>query len=101
MNQTRLLVTLPDSACASRVKHLLDAQAPGCEVLGEPKDCSQAARCRWLAQLPPHQVGEVQALLSEAVGVLERSRQAFKSAQLAQLRRTLMGALKNLSDNPE
>lgn len=101
MNQTRLLVSLPDPECASRVKRLLDTQAPGCEVLGEPNDCSQAAQCRWLEELPSRQLGEVQALLSEAVTVLERSRQAFKSAQLAQLRRTLMGALKNLSDNSE
>lgn len=99
MNQTHLLVTLPDTACPSRVKALLHALAPGCEVLCEPNDCSQAAQCRWLQELPPHQLGEVQALLNEAVAVLERSRQAFKSAQLAQLRKTLMEALKGLSDD--
>ena len=73
MNQTRLLVTLPNSQCVSRVRQLLHAQAPGCEVLGQPGDCSQAARCRWLQALPPHQAGAVQALLSDAVAVLEQT----------------------------
>lgn len=97
MNRTRLLVTLPDSACAERVQHVLHTQAPGCEVLGEPRDCRQAARCRWLQELPRRQAGEVQALLSEAVAVLEHSRQAFKSAQLAALRRRLSRMLEELS----
>ncbi len=101
MNQTHLLVTLPDTACAARVTALLHALAPGCEVVCEPRDCSQAAQCRWLKALPAAQLGEVQALLSEAVAVLERSRQAFRSAQLATLRRRLADALKDLSDNPQ
>lgn len=101
MNRTRLLVTLPDAQASNRVQRLLEAEVPGCEVLGEPRDCSQAALCRWLQDLPARQIGEVQVLLSEAVAVLERSRQAFKSAQLATLRRRLADALQDLSDNPQ
>lgn len=100
-NQTRLLVTLPKPQCVSRVRQLLQAQAPGCEVLGQPRDCSQAAHCHWLQALPPHQAGTVQALLSDAVEVLEQTRHAFKSAQLAQLRKRLNRMLEDLSDHPE
>jgi hypothetical protein len=101
MNQTRLLVTLPKAQCVSRVRQLLQTQAPGCEVLGQPGDCSQAAGCRWLQALPPPQAGAVQALLSDAVEVLEQTRHAFKSAQLARLRKRLSRMLEDLSDNPE
>jgi hypothetical protein len=101
MHQTRLLVTLVEPQCASRVRQLLQAQAPGCEVLGQPSDCSQAPRCHWLQALPPHQAGAVQALLSDAIEVLEQTRHAFKSAQLAQLRKRLSRMLADLSDNPE
>jgi hypothetical protein len=101
MNQIRLLVTLPKAQCANRVRQILQAQAPGCEVLGQPSDCSQAAGCRWLQALPPPQAGAVQALLSDAVEILEQTRHAFKSAQLAQLRKRLSRMLEDLSDNPE
>ncbi|WP_372873988.1 hypothetical protein [Pseudomonas sp.] len=101
MIQTRLLVTLPKAQCANRVRQILQAQAPGCEVLGQPRDCSQAPGCHWLQALPPHQTGAVLALLSDAVEVLEQTRHAFKSAQLAQLRKRLNRMLEDLSDNPE
>lgn len=101
MHKTRLFVILPKSQCASRVRQLLQAQAPGCEVLDQPDDCSQAASCRWLQALPPHQAGAVQALLSDAIEVLEQTRHAFKSAQLGQLRKRLSRMLEDLSDNSE
>ncbi|MDA7086679.1 hypothetical protein PH586_09840 [Pseudomonas sp. SA3-5] len=101
MHQTCLLVTLPTPQCANRVQQLLHDQAPGCAVLGQPGDCSQAACCRWLQALPLHQAGEVQALLRDAVEVLEQTRHAFKSAQLAQLRKRMMRMLETLSDNTE
>lgn len=101
MSPTRLLLILPDPTCAHRVQRLLHAQAPGCEVLGQPHDCSQAALCRWLEELPARQVGEVQAALSEAIAVLEHSRQAFKSAQLAALRQRLSRLLEELSSTAE
>jgi hypothetical protein len=101
MNQTCLLVTLPKPECSDRVRQLLQTQAPGCEVLGQPSDCSQAASCRWLQALPQDQAGEVQAMLSDAVEVLEQTRHAFKSAQLAQLRKRLSRMLESLSNNCE
>lgn len=101
MNQTCLLVTLPKPQCIDRVRQLLHAQAPGCEVLEQPSDCSQAASCRWLQVLPSHQAGEVQALLSDVVEVLEQTRHAFKSAQLAKLRKRTMCVLESLSNNCE
>lgn len=101
MHQSRLLVTLPNPQCVSQVRQLLHAQVPGCEVLGQPRDCSQAACCHWLQALPPHQAGEVQALLRDAVEVLEQTRHAFKSAQLAQLRKRMMRMRDNLPDNSQ
>lgn len=89
MSQTRLLLTLPDARSARRARHLLRSQVSGCEVLDEPRNCSQAALCRWLQELPAQQAGQVHAELSAAIAVLENSRHAFKSAPLAQLRKRL------------
>lgn len=91
MPRTHLLVTLPDADCAGRVRRLLQSRVPGCEVTGLAHDCHPALCHR------QQELDAVQAVLSEAIAVLERSRQAFKSAQLAQVRKDLTRLLNGLS----
>ena len=98
MPQTHLLLSLPDTESCQRVTHLLRSQAPHCQIIDSLDDCRHRPLCRWLQCLPAHSLGEVQARLDEAVLVLERSRHAFKSAQLAELRKQLSRLLDELSE---
>ncbi|MDH0142956.1 hypothetical protein [Aquipseudomonas alcaligenes] len=68
-----------------------------CEVIEDPRHCSQAPLCRWLDDAPLGPAGEVQAALAEAVATLERTRHAFRSPELGQLRRRLEQLLVELS----
>ncbi|WP_457788512.1 hypothetical protein [Pseudomonas sp. PL-6] len=92
MPQTHLLLSLPDTEACQRVTHLLHSQAPHCQIIDSLDDCRLRPLCRWLQPLPAHS-------LDEAVLVLERSRHAFKSAQLAELRKRLRRLLEELSDS--
>ena len=53
-------------------------------------------------RIPEHRerLGLTQQALADAVGVLERSRHAFRSRELGQLRRRLEAALRELSGSP-
>ncbi len=97
MPRTHLLLSLPDPESSQRVTQLLRLQAPRCRIVDTLDDCSQRALCHWLQPLPADRLGHVQASLDEAVHVLERSRHAFKSAQLAELRKRLSLLLEELS----
>ena len=99
MPQTHLLLSLPDPESYQRVTQLLRRQAPHCRIVDTPQDCSQRALCRWLQPLPSDSLGHVQASLDEAVAVLENSRHAFKSTQLAALRKRLSRLLEELSES--
>ena len=68
-----------------------------CEVIEAPRHCSQAPLCRWLDDAPLGPAGDVQAALAEAVATLERTRHAFRSRELGQLRRRLEQLLVELS----
>lgn len=97
MPQTHLLLSLPDAETCQRVSHLLRRQAPDCQVIGTVEDCRQKPLCRWLQRLPVDSLGEVHASLDDAIEVLERSRHAFKSLQLAELRKRLILLREELS----
>lgn len=89
MSKTHLLLSLPDTQSRQRVLHLLREQEPQFEVVGSAEGCQQNPLCHWLQRLPPQTLGEVRASLDEAVATLERTRHAFKSTQLATLRKHL------------
>lgn len=72
-----------------------------CEVIVDPHDCSRAPLCRWLDDTGLGPDGRVQAALSDAVATLERTRHAFRSRELGQLRRRLEQLLVELSAPPE
>jgi hypothetical protein len=97
MPKTHLLLSVPDPEAAQRLHRVLHRQAPDCTVIESAGQCSQRPACRWLHPLPPASLGQVTSDLSDAISVLERSRHAFKSAQLAALRKRLGHLLEELS----
>ena len=72
-----------------------------CEVIADPGQCSQAPFCRWLYSEQLATDGRIQAALTEAVETLERTRHAFRSRDLAQLRQRLEQLLEDLSVHAE
>ena len=68
-----------------------------CEVIEDPHDCSRAPLCRWLGSARLGEEGRVRAALSDAVATLERTRHAFRSRELGQLRQRLEQLLVELS----
>lgn len=93
----QLLVASQDPAQARQVRALLAAYGLPCAVLEGPQDCVQAPLCRWFKDAPLSDEAQLHALLADAIGVLERSRHAFRSRELGELRRRLSVALEELS----
>lgn len=96
----QLLVTSQDQDIARQVRALLTVYQVPCAVLAGPGDCAQAPLCRWFKDAALSDAAHLHALLADAVGVLERSRHAFRSRELGQLRRRLEAALQELSGSP-
>lgn len=90
-----------DPQLADTLRPQLATLAPGCELLSRPEDCSQAPFCRWLGGASLGEAGQLQGALLETIDVLEQTRHAFASRELGQLRRRLVGLLKELSDNSQ
>lgn len=97
MSRNHLLLSLPDAESRQQVLQLLQRQAPQCDVIEDIQDCHYRPLCRWLQSLPAQSLGEVQGTLDDAIDVLERSRHAFKSTQLATLRKRLSRLVEELS----
>lgn len=97
MPQTHLLLSLPDTASSQRIARLVRQQAPLCQVIDSLDGCQQKPLCRWLQRLPAGSLGDVQSHLDDTIEVLERTRHAFKSVQLAQLRKRLSQLREELS----
>lgn len=71
------------AACA-----LLCSSGWTCQVVHSASDCAQTPHCHWLEQLPEQQV-HMRAALDDAIATLEKTRHAFKSTSLGELRRRL------------
>jgi hypothetical protein len=98
------MTTHPPPRIACNDSHLaasLRRQLAGCEVIATAQDCSRAPLCGWLRNAPLGERGRVQAALSDAVATLERTRHAFRSRELGQLRQRLEQLLVELSAPPE
>ncbi|MFJ3051765.1 MULTISPECIES: hypothetical protein [Pseudomonas nitroreducens/multiresinivorans group] len=93
----QLLVTSQDAALARQVRALLAAYELPCAVMEGPTNCEQAPLCRWFKDAPLSDSARMLALLADAIGVLERTRHAFRSRELGELRQRLSGALQELS----
>ena len=90
-------VVCSDARLACELRRLLD----DCEVIQAPHDCSHAPLCGWLEAVDPHRASRMQHALSDAVATLERTRHAFRSRELGQLRQRLEQLLVELSAPPE
>jgi len=97
MSKTHLLLSVPDPEAVQRLHRVLHHQVPDCTVIDNAAQCAQRPACRWLHPWPPASLGQVTFSLDDAISVLERSRHAFKSAQLAALRKRLGHLLEELS----
>lgn len=91
-----ILVTHNDPQLACRLRRLLHSEGLDCTVLARPQDCSRAPLCGWLQERPLPAHAALHASLADAIEVLERSRHAFKSRELADLRRRLQQLLGSL-----
>ena len=92
--QARILCN--DQQLASTLRELLGAQAAQ-QVLCEAGDCRDAPLCRWLGEAQLGQLGRVQAALAEVVDILQSTRHAFKSRDVARARRRLSELMAELS----
>ncbi|QKE65061.1 hypothetical protein HNE05_17445 [Aquipseudomonas campi] len=92
-----ILITHGDPQMACRVRRLLHSDGLDCAVLARAQDCSQAPLCGWLQDQPLPAHAALHAGLADAIEVLERSRHAFKSRELADLRQRLQQLLGELS----
>lgn len=86
-----------DAALANELSHWLVKHSPTGEVIHEATDCTNAPLCRWLKDTPSGLEGHVQLTLLDAIETLMRTRHAFRSKDLADLRKRLEGLLKQLS----
>jgi hypothetical protein len=82
----RLIVSGMAAAEAERLRTLVRREGLGAEVICDPRDCSQAPACRWLDRPGTASSAELMCALVETIETLERTRHAFKSKQLGQLR---------------
>jgi len=85
-----------DPALAARLRALMAATGDA-EVIQQSCDCDRAPLCRWLDPDPLGPTGQVQATLYEAIETLERSRHAFRSREMGQLRQRLTRLLEDLA----
>ena len=86
-------------ANARAVEQALDAQGLACRLLREAHDCHRAPACRWLRDAPLGEQAHLVAALDEVIEVLQRTRHAFKSKELGQLRRRLETLLQGLASD--
>lgn len=93
-----LQVLCLDAPRACHAHQLLDAAGIDCEILDNPESCLLAPHCRAMGAADAHRVNHLRQALHDAVLTLEKTRHAFKSHDLALLRKRLEGLLQNLSD---
>ncbi|MEL0168277.1 MAG: hypothetical protein VW877_09155 [Pseudomonadaceae bacterium] len=94
----KVVVAAAREQCSAIIRALEQAGVD-CELICDPRDCSEAPLCRWLAPEQLNQGWRVRAELEEAIATLERTRHAFRSRQLADLRYRLEALLQSLSED--
>lgn len=87
-----------DAPQACRAHGLLDDAGIDCQILSSPDACLLAAHCRAIEPAATQRLNHLQQALHDTVATLEKTRHAFKSRDLAELRKRLEGLLQNLSD---
>lgn len=93
-----LQVLCLDAPQACRAHGVLDAAGIDCQILSSPEACLLAEHCRAIEPTHAQHLSHLQQALHDTVATLEKTRHAFKSRDLAELRKRLEGLLQNLSD---
>lgn len=88
------VIQSPESA--SQLQQTLQQCGVECAVIENAADCQLAPACYWLGETGLNQTGRLAGALHHTISVLEHTRHAFKSKQLAQLREHLEELLKEL-----
>lgn len=83
-----------DPHLASKAREALCQAGLSCKLLHDPRDCQHAPACRWLQPLSTEM--QVRLTLDDAISTLEKTRHAFKSRDLADLRRRLQQLMETL-----
>jgi hypothetical protein len=84
-------------ASAGQLQQALQEQGVPCQVLREALDCRLAPACRWLCGAPLTDEARLIGAIDHTVEVLNKTRHAFKSKDLAQLRGSLERLLAQLA----
>ncbi len=92
LNPVQLICADPQAA--SQAREALCHAGISCQLLQGPRDCQHAPACRWLQPLTNEL--QLRLTLDDAISTLERTRHAFKSRDLADLRRRLQQLLETL-----
>ncbi len=83
-----------DPQTANTARDALCHAGISCQLVHSPRDCQHAPVCRWLQPLP-HEL-QMRLALDDAINTLEKTRHAFKSRDLADLRRRLQELMETL-----
>lgn len=78
----------------AKAREVLYQAGLSCKLLHDPRDCQHAPACRWLQPLPAEL--QLRLTLDDAISTLEKTRHAFKSRDLADLRQRLQQLLEKL-----
>lgn len=91
---TSVQVISADPQLTAKAREALCQAGLSCKLLHDPRDCQHAPACRWLQPLPAEV--QLRLILDEAISTLEKTRHAFKSRDLADLRKRLQQCLEIL-----
>lgn len=86
-----------DASLGLLLRQWLASQTSAGEVICVASDCSQAPLCQWLQAPSPPAEDLLHAALSDTIATLMRTRHAFKSRELGELRTRLERLLEELS----
>lgn len=94
--QVKVVVNTDDRATLQELQGVLAAYPV--EVICDPADCREAPLCRWVDPQALNDCGQLTAGVLDAIETLEQTRHAFRSGQLASLRRRLEKLLQTLPE---
>lgn len=83
-----------DTMAGTEAVELLCQAGISCNLIKSPHDCQFAPACRWLQPLSTEL--KTRLILDDAISTLEKTKHAFKSRDLSDLRRRLQELLETL-----
>jgi hypothetical protein len=92
--QSCVQLICPDPQTTAKAREALGNAGINSQLLHSSRDCQHAPACRWLQPLTNEL--HMRLTLDAAVSTLEKTRHAFKSRDLADLRRRLQELLEQL-----